>query len=60
MSAMLVGQNNLNGAVSEADLMRTQMSENLGRAGDEEITRQMVEHPIVTLPGWSALPDCWF
>jgi hypothetical protein len=51
MSAMLVGQNNLNGAVSEADLMRMQMSENVGRAGDEEITRQMMtEHPIVTLP----------
>jgi hypothetical protein len=51
MSAMLVGQNNLNGAVSEADLMRMQMSENVGRAGDEEINRQvMMEHPIVTLP----------
>jgi len=51
MSAMLVGQNNLNGAVSEADVMRMQMSENVGRAGDEEITRQtMMEHPIVTLP----------
>ena len=51
MSAMLVGQSNLNGAVSEADLMRMQMSENVGRAGDEEINRQvMMEHPIVTLP----------
>jgi hypothetical protein len=51
MSAMLVGQTNLNGAVSEADLVRMQMSENVGRAGDEEITRQMMmEHPIVTLP----------
>jgi hypothetical protein len=28
-----------------------QMSENVGRAGDEEINRQvMMEHPIVTLP----------
>jgi hypothetical protein len=31
--------------------MRMQMSENVGRAGDEEINRQvMMEHPIVTLP----------
>ena len=51
MSAMLVGQNNLNGAISEADLMRMQLAENVGRAGDEEINRMMLmEHPIVTLP----------
>jgi len=50
-SAMLVGQNNLNGAVSEADLMRMQMAENMGQAGDEEIAQlMMMEHPIVTLP----------
>ena len=51
MSAMLVGQNNLNGALSEADLMRMQLAQNVGRAGDEEINRMMLmEHPIVTLP----------
>ena len=51
MSAMLVGQNNLNGAISEADLMRMQLAENVGRAGDEEINRMtLMEHPIVTLP----------
>ena len=51
MSAMLVGQPNLNGAISEADLMRMQLAENVGRAGDEEINRMtLTEHPIVTLP----------
>lgn len=51
MSAMLVGQNNLNGPVSEADLMRMQLAENVGRAGDQEINRQvLMGHPIVTLP----------
>ena len=51
MSAMLVGQNNLNGPISEADLMRMQLAENVGRAGDEEINRMMLMgHPIVTLP----------
>ena len=51
MSAMLVGQPNLTGAISEADLMRMQLAENVGRAGDEEINRMtLVEHPIVTLP----------
>ena len=51
MSAMLVGQNNLNGPISEADLMRMQLAENVGRAGDQEINRMMLmEHPIVTLP----------
>jgi len=51
MSAMLVGQPNLNGAISEADLMRMQLAENVGRAGDEEINRMtLMEHPIVTLP----------
>ena len=50
-SAMLVGQSNLNSPVSEADLMRMQMAENMGEAGDEEIARLMLmEHPIVTLP----------
>jgi hypothetical protein len=51
MSAMLVSQPNLNGAISEADLMRMQLAENVGRAGDEEINRMtLMEHPIVTLP----------
>ncbi len=51
MSAMLVGQPNLNGAISEADLMRMQLAENVGRAGDEEINRMtLTEHAIVTLP----------
>src|SRR5664279_1124637 len=51
MSSMLVGQGNLNGPVSEADLMRMQLAENVGRAGDQEINRQvLMEHPIVSLP----------
>jgi hypothetical protein len=53
MSAMLVGQGSggINGAVSEADLMRMQMAENIGRAGDQEVTQMMLTvHPIVTLP----------
>ncbi len=53
MSAMLVGQGSsgLNSAVSETDLMRMQLAQNVGRAGDQEVMRLMLmEHPIVTLP----------
>ena len=53
MSAMLVGQSGsgINGAVSEADLMRSQMAENVGRAGDQEVMQlTLSEHPVVTLP----------
>jgi hypothetical protein len=50
-AAMLVGQNNSGGAISEDDLLRADIAENMGRAGDQQAMQlMMAEHPIVTLP----------
>jgi hypothetical protein len=49
--AMFAGQNNANGAISEDDLLRAQLAQNIGNAGDQQIMHlNMTEHPIVTLP----------
>ncbi len=50
-TAMLVGQNNTGGSISEDDLLRADLAENIGRAGDQQVMQlMMAEHPIVTLP----------
>lgn len=50
-AAMLVGQNNTGGSISEDDLLRADVAENMGRAGDQQVMQlMMAEHPIVTLP----------
>jgi hypothetical protein len=50
-AAMLVGQNNTGGSISEEDLLRADVAENMGRAGDQQVLQlMMAEHPIVTLP----------
>lgn len=49
--AMFAGQNNAGGAVSEDDLLRAQLAQNIGNAGDQQIMQLMLtEHPIVTVP----------
>jgi len=49
-AAMAVGQNNTAGAISENDLLRADVAENIGRAGDQQVMQMMsAEHPIVTI-----------
>jgi hypothetical protein len=49
--AMFAGQNNTSGAFSEDDLLRAQLAQNVGNAGDQEIMQlRLTEHPIVTIP----------
>jgi hypothetical protein len=48
--AMFAGQNNTSGAISENDLLRAQLAQNVGNAGNQEIMQlMMTEHPIVTV-----------
>jgi hypothetical protein len=48
--AMFAGQNNTSGAFSEDDLLRAQLAQNVGNAGDQEIMQlRLTEHPIVTI-----------
>ncbi|HMB84534.1 MAG TPA: hypothetical protein VKI40_10855 [Terriglobales bacterium] len=48
--AMLVGQGGLNQPLSESDLMRERVSNNVGEAGDEEVSRLAItQHIVVTI-----------
>jgi hypothetical protein len=48
--AMLLGQGNLNQPLSESDLLRERVGNNIGEAGDEEISRLAVtQHIVVTI-----------
>jgi hypothetical protein len=48
--AMLVGQGSLNQPLSESDLMRERVSNNVGQAGDEEVSRLAItQHIVVTI-----------
>ena len=48
--AMLLGQGSLNQPLSESDLMRERVSNNVGEAGDEEISRLAItQHIVVTI-----------
>jgi hypothetical protein len=48
--SMLVGQGSLNQALSESDLMRERVSNNVGEAGDEEVSRLAItQHIVVTI-----------
>ena len=47
---MLVGQGSLNQPLSESDLMRERVSNNVGEAGDEEVSRLAItQHIVVTI-----------
>jgi hypothetical protein len=47
---MLVGQGSLNQPLSESDLMRERVSNNVGEAGDEEVSRLAItQHIVVTV-----------
>ncbi len=45
--AMFVGQGSLNQPLSESDLMRERVSNNIGETGDEEVSRLAVNQQIV-------------
>lgn len=48
--SMLVGQGSLNQPLSESDLMRERVSNNVGEAGDEEVSRLAItQHVVVTI-----------
>jgi len=48
--AMLVGQGSLNQPLSQSDLMRERVSNNVGEAGDEEVSRlSITQHIVVTI-----------
>lgn len=49
--AMLVGQGNVNGAVSESDLIRQRAAENLGNGADAQVMSLMTtQHIVVSVP----------
>ena len=50
VGATLVGRGNLNQPLSESDLVRERVSNNIGEAGDEQISRMAVtQHIVVTI-----------
>jgi hypothetical protein len=50
-AAMIVGAPSANGAVSENDLLRMRVADNVGNAGDEQIMRMMtMQHIVVSVP----------
>lgn len=49
--SMLVGQGNVNGAVSESDMMRERAAENIGSGADAQVMNMMVsQHIVVSVP----------
>lgn len=49
--AMLIGQGNVNGAVSESDLIRQRAAENIGNGADAQVMNMMVtQHIVVSVP----------
>jgi hypothetical protein len=50
VGATLVGRGNLNQPLSESDLVRERVSNNIGEAGDEQISRMaLTQHIVVTI-----------
>jgi hypothetical protein len=51
MGALLVGHGNLDQPLSEGDMLRERMSNNIGEASDEQVSRlALTEHVVVTIP----------
>jgi hypothetical protein len=51
VGAMLVGRGNLDQPLSEEDMLRERVSNNVGEASDEQVSRlALVEHVVVTIP----------
>jgi len=55
-AAMLVGNNNMNGAYSQTDMIRERVAQNAGNAGDMQIMRLAAnEHIVVTVSAGTEL-----
>ncbi|MBZ5574218.1 MAG: hypothetical protein LAO09_20325 [Acidobacteriia bacterium] len=51
VGALLVGHGNLNQPLSESDMLRERVSNNIGEASDEQVSRLVLtEHLVVTIP----------
>src|SRR5258706_4788632 len=51
VGALLVGHGNLNQPLSESDMLRERVSNNIGEASDEQVSRLVLtEHVVVTIP----------
>jgi hypothetical protein len=56
VGAMLVGRGNLDQPLSEEDMLRERVSNNVGEASDEQVSRlALTEHVVVTIPANSAI-----
>jgi hypothetical protein len=48
---MLVGQSNVNGSLSESDLIRQRAAENIGSGADSQVMSMMLtQHIVVSVP----------
>jgi hypothetical protein len=49
--AMLIGHGNMNGAVSESDIIRQRAAENIGNSADAQVMNLAVtQHMVVSVP----------
>jgi len=56
VGAMLVGRGNLDQPLSEEDMLRERVSNNVGEASDEQVSRlALSEHVVVTIPANTAI-----
>jgi hypothetical protein len=56
VGAMLVGRGNLDRPLSEEDMLRERVSNNVGEASDEQVSRlALTEHIVVTIPANTAI-----
>ena len=56
VGAMLVGRGNLDQPLSEEDMLRERISNNVGEASDEQVSRlALTEHVVVTIPANTAI-----
>jgi len=56
VGALLVGRGNLSEPLSEGDMLRERVSNNIGRASDEQISRLVLtEHLVVTIPAGTSI-----
>jgi hypothetical protein len=56
VGAMLVGRGNLDQPLSEQDMLRERVSNNVGEASDEQVSRlALTEHVVVTIPANTAI-----
>jgi len=56
VGAMLVGRGNLDQPLSEEDMLRERVSNNVGEASDEQVSRlALTDHVVVTIPANTAI-----